>query len=139
MMYITHMLLVWQYFYLKLTIRDNGSSIWNHGTTINFGLSGIMVLLFHMVLLMIGAKIHYGTCIPYTPSVQDLRVGTYFKSKKMQIFQITGHRMVMVKRHLVVFGGFHDSFSGDNTKYFNDVGVFDTDNREWKKVEVKKF
>ena len=74
MMYITHMLLVWQYFYLKLTIRDNGSSIWNHGTTINFGLSGIMVLLFHMVLLMIGAKIHYGTCIPYTPSIQDLRV-----------------------------------------------------------------
>ena len=74
MMYITHMLLVWQYFHLKLTIRDNGSSIWNHGTTINFGLSGIMVLLFHMVLLMIGAKIHYGTCIPYTPSIQDLRV-----------------------------------------------------------------
>ena len=61
MMYITHMLLVWQYFYLKLTIRDNESSIWNHGTTINFGLSGIMVLLFHMVLLMIGAKIHNGT------------------------------------------------------------------------------
>ena len=74
MMYITHMLLVWQYFYLTLTSRDNGSSIWNHGTTINFGLSGIMVLLFHMVLLMIGAKIHYGTCIPYTPSIQDLRV-----------------------------------------------------------------
>ena len=79
MMYITHMLLVWQYFYLKLTIRDNGSSIWNHGTTINFGLSGIMVLLFHMVLLMIGAKIHYGTCIPYTPSIQDLRVGWHSK------------------------------------------------------------
>ena len=77
MMYITHMLLVWQYFYLKLTIRDNGSSIWNHGTTINFGLSGIMVLLFHMVLLMIGAKIHYGTCIPYTPSIQDLRVSSW--------------------------------------------------------------
>ena len=45
--------------------------------------------------------------------------------------------MVMVKRHLVLFGGFHDSFSGDHTKYFNDVGVFDTDTREWKKIEVK--
>ena len=45
--------------------------------------------------------------------------------------------MVMVKRHLVLFGGFHDSFSGDHTKYFSDVGVFDTDTREWKKIEVK--
>ena len=77
------MLLVWQYFHLKLTIRDNGSSIWNHGTTINFGLYGIMVLLFHMVLLMIGAKIHYGTCIPYTPSIQDLRVGHEKLKNKM--------------------------------------------------------
>ena len=84
-MYITHMLLVWQYFYLKLTIRDNGSSIWNHGTTINFGLSGIMVLLFHMVLLMIGAKIHYGTCIPYTPSIQDLRVSMLAHYRKRAI------------------------------------------------------
>jgi len=48
----------------------------------------------------------------------------------------SGHRMVMVKRHLVLFGGFHDSFSGDHTKYFNDVGVFDTDTREWKKIEI---
>ena len=47
--------------------------------------------------------------------------------------------MVMVKRHLVVFGGFHDSFSGENTKYFIDVGVFNTDNREWKKVEVPRW
>merc|ERR1712029_156110 len=48
----------------------------------------------------------------------------------------SGHRMVMVKRHLVIFGGFHDSFSGDKTKYFNDVAIFDTDTRQWKKVEV---
>ena len=97
MMYITHMLLVWQYFYLKLTIRDNGSSIWNHGTTINFGLSGIMVLLFHMVLLMIGAKIHYGTCIPYTPSIQDLRV----RGRP----EMRCHRLGGAKRRRKVIGG----------------------------------
>ena len=48
----------------------------------------------------------------------------------------TGHWVVMVKRHLVLFGGFLDSFSGDHTKYFNNVSVFDTDTRVWKKIEA---
>jgi len=48
----------------------------------------------------------------------------------------SGHRMVMVKRHLVVFGGFHDNLSSGESKYFNDVHVFDTDERKWKKVEI---
>ena len=47
----------------------------------------------------------------------------------------SGHRMVMAKKHLVVFGGFHDNGRGD-CKYFNDVYAFDLENFKWKKLEV---
>ena len=71
----------------------------------------------------------------------------HFASKRWEKIPITkesgsppsarsGHRMVMVKRHLVIFGGFHDSLSSGESKYFNDVHVFDTDERKWKKMEV---
>lgn len=46
----------------------------------------------------------------------------------------SGHRMVLCKQHLVVFGGFHDNLR--ESKYFNDVHAFDLSNREWKKLTI---
>lgn len=46
----------------------------------------------------------------------------------------SGHRMVLCRRHLVVFGGFHDNLR--DCKYFNDVHAFDLDAMRWKKLEV---
>ena len=46
----------------------------------------------------------------------------------------SGHRMVLLKRHLIVFGGFHDNLR--DCKYFNDVHAFDLDNREEKSFAV---
>ncbi|XP_034254187.1 kelch domain-containing protein 4 isoform X1 [Thrips palmi] len=44
----------------------------------------------------------------------------------------SGHRMVCVRKHLVVFGGFHDNLR--DCKYFNDVYAFDLENYTWKKI-----
>ncbi|KAE8750832.1 hypothetical protein FOCC_FOCC002260 [Frankliniella occidentalis] len=44
----------------------------------------------------------------------------------------SGHRMVCVKKHLIVFGGFHDNLR--DYKYFNDVYAFDLENYTWKKI-----
>jgi len=46
----------------------------------------------------------------------------------------SGHRMVLLKRHLVLFGGFHDNL--DKCTYFNDVHVFSLEERCWRKVET---
>ena len=40
--------------------------------------------------------------------------------------------MVSTKKHLVVFGGFHDNLR--DYKYFNDVYAFDLENYVWKKI-----
>jgi len=45
----------------------------------------------------------------------------------------SGHRMVVVKKWLVVFGGFHDNLNSP-PKYMNDVFTFDLENRAWKKL-----
>lgn len=45
----------------------------------------------------------------------------------------SGHRMVLYKNFLVMFGGFYDNNTGD-TKYFNDMYKFDLDNLQWKMV-----
>lgn len=45
----------------------------------------------------------------------------------------SGHRMVHVKKHLIVFGGFHDNLR--DCKYFNDAHAFDLEERKWKKME----
>jgi len=45
----------------------------------------------------------------------------------------SGHRMVLCKKNLVVFGGYHDN--GIDYKYFNDVHMFDLETRLWKKIE----
>lgn len=41
--------------------------------------------------------------------------------------------MVVSKKNLVVFGGYHDN--GVDYKYFNDVHMFNLENRTWKKIE----
>ena len=38
-------------------------------------------------------------------------------------------------QNLLIFGGFHDVLSGSTT-YFNDVHLFDTSDRKWKKLEI---
>ncbi|XP_024887164.1 kelch domain-containing protein 4 isoform X1 [Temnothorax curvispinosus] len=46
----------------------------------------------------------------------------------------SGHRMVHVKKQLIVFGGFHDNLRHD-CKYFNDVHIFDLETYMWRKIE----
>ncbi|XP_012215600.1 kelch domain-containing protein 4 [Linepithema humile] len=46
----------------------------------------------------------------------------------------SGHRMVHAKKQLIVFGGFHDNLRGDS-KYFNDVYIFDLEIYTWQKIE----
>ncbi|XP_076649056.1 kelch domain-containing protein 4 [Halictus rubicundus] len=46
----------------------------------------------------------------------------------------SGHRMVHVKRQLIVFGGFHDNLR--DYKYFNDVHVFHLETYTWQKIEL---
>ncbi|CAH1396329.1 unnamed protein product [Nezara viridula] len=45
----------------------------------------------------------------------------------------SGHRMVVVKRQIIVFGGYHDNLQ--DYKYFNDVHAFNLDSRTWKKLD----
>ncbi|KAJ8919748.1 hypothetical protein NQ315_006277 [Exocentrus adspersus] len=45
----------------------------------------------------------------------------------------SGHRMVLLKKQLIVFGGFHDNLR--DYKYFNDVYSFDTESYKWTKLE----
>jgi len=45
----------------------------------------------------------------------------------------SGHRMVCVKKQLIVFGGFRDNLR--DYKYFNDVYAFDLENYTWNKLE----
>lgn len=45
----------------------------------------------------------------------------------------SGHRMVVSKKNLVVFGGYHDN--GVDYKYFSDVHMFNLETRTWKKIE----
>ena len=47
----------------------------------------------------------------------------------------SGHRMVLSKKHLVLFGGFHDTLAGE-TKYFNDVHIYDTIERKWRPASI---
>ncbi|KAK9871490.1 hypothetical protein WA026_012862 [Henosepilachna vigintioctopunctata] len=44
----------------------------------------------------------------------------------------SGHRMILLKKKIFVFGGFHDNLR--QFKYFNDVFVFDLENYSWNKV-----
>lgn len=46
----------------------------------------------------------------------------------------SGHRMVHMKKHLIVFGGFHDNLR--DYKYFNDVHLFNLETYTWQKLDV---
>jgi len=46
----------------------------------------------------------------------------------------SGHRMVVFKRQIVVFGGFHDNVR--DYKYYNDVYAFNLDTWVWCKLEI---
>jgi len=41
--------------------------------------------------------------------------------------------MVLSKKHLIVFGGYNDN--GIDYKYYNDVHLFDLENRTWRKID----
>jgi len=45
----------------------------------------------------------------------------------------SGHRMLAYKQFLVLFGGFHDNLR--DSRYFNDLFLFDIDNYKWITVE----
>ncbi|KAL0115556.1 hypothetical protein PUN28_010819 [Cardiocondyla obscurior] len=47
----------------------------------------------------------------------------------------SGHRMVHVKKQLLVFGGFHDNLK-NSYKYFNDIHIFDLETYTWQKIET---
>ncbi|XP_029664882.1 kelch domain-containing protein 4 [Formica exsecta] len=46
----------------------------------------------------------------------------------------SGHRMLHIKKQLIVFGGFYDNLRHDY-KYFNDVHIFDLETYMWRKIE----
>uniref|UniRef100_A0A1L8DAQ5 Kelch domain-containing protein 4 n=1 Tax=Nyssomyia neivai TaxID=330878 RepID=A0A1L8DAQ5_9DIPT len=46
----------------------------------------------------------------------------------------SGHRMVLLKKRIFVFGGFHDN--NQSYKYFNDVHIFSLEDYTWTKVDV---
>lgn len=46
----------------------------------------------------------------------------------------SGHRMVYNKKHLFVFGGFHDNLR--EYKYFNDIYSFNTETYKWTKLDT---
>lgn len=46
----------------------------------------------------------------------------------------SGHRMVHIKKQLVIFGGFHDNLK--DYKYYNDVYIFDLETYMWHKIEL---
>eukprot|EP00095_Tigriopus_kingsejongensis_P008096 maker-scaffold590_size129399-snap-gene-0.28 protein:Tk08096 transcript:maker-scaffold590_size129399-snap-gene-0.28-mRNA-1 annotation:"kelch domain-containing protein 4" len=65
----------------------------------------------------------------------------HFASKRWEKISATGgpssrsgHRMVLCKKQLIIFGGFHDNLR--ECKYFNDVHAFDLENLKWNKLEV---
>ncbi|KAK1118624.1 hypothetical protein K0M31_014929 [Melipona bicolor] len=46
----------------------------------------------------------------------------------------SGHRMVHIKKQLIVFGGFHDNLR--DCKYFNDVYIFNLETYIWHKIQL---
>lgn len=46
----------------------------------------------------------------------------------------SGHRMALIKKQLIIFGGFHDNLR--DYKYYNDVHIFNLDTYTWHKIEM---
>ncbi len=49
----------------------------------------------------------------------------------------SGHRMVVWKGFIVIFGGFHDTFR--DCKYFNDLYLFNIAEERWDKIDVSNI
>ncbi|PRP84219.1 putative kelch repeat protein [Planoprotostelium fungivorum] len=49
----------------------------------------------------------------------------------------SGHRMVRYKNKMILFGGFYDTLT--ETKYFNDLFVYDLDTSKWTKSDFKSW
>ncbi|KAJ1607488.1 kelch repeat-containing protein [Cryptosporidium canis] len=49
----------------------------------------------------------------------------------------SGHRMVVWRHFFVVFGGFHDTIR--ETRYFNDIHIFDTKTLHWVRIDSSKY
>ncbi|CAA7395902.1 unnamed protein product [Spirodela intermedia] len=47
----------------------------------------------------------------------------------------SGHRMVLYKHKIIVFGGFYDTLR--EVRYFNDLHVFDLDQFKWQEIKPK--
>ncbi|GAB4860514.1 hypothetical protein Ancab_035673 [Ancistrocladus abbreviatus] len=47
----------------------------------------------------------------------------------------SGHRMVLYKRKIIVFGGFYDTLR--EVRYFNDLHVFDLDQFKWQEIKPR--
>lgn len=47
----------------------------------------------------------------------------------------SGHRMILHKKRIILFGGFHDN--NQSFLYHNDVWVFSMENYSWKKIETE--
>ena len=46
----------------------------------------------------------------------------------------SGHRMALWKNFIVLFGGFYDNYI--ETKYYDDLWIFDIQNGKWNKIEI---
>ncbi|KAK9108364.1 hypothetical protein Syun_024375 [Stephania yunnanensis] len=47
----------------------------------------------------------------------------------------SGHRMVLYKHKIIVFGGFYDTLR--EVRYFNDLHIFDLDQYKWQEIKPK--
>ncbi|KAF9602947.1 hypothetical protein IFM89_032829 [Coptis chinensis] len=47
----------------------------------------------------------------------------------------SGHRMVLYKHNIIVFGGFYDTLR--EVRYFNDLHVFDMDDFKWQEIKPR--
>ena len=69
----------------------------------------------------------------------DLKTNTWeeIKASGPSPSQRSGHRMIVWKGYIVVFGGFHDTFR--DCKYFNDLYLFNIAEERWDKIDVSQI
>ena len=49
----------------------------------------------------------------------------------------SGHRMIVWKGYIILFGGFHDTFR--DCKYFNDLYLFNIGEERWEKMDISQI
>lgn len=49
----------------------------------------------------------------------------------------SGHRMIVWKHYIVIFGGFHDTFR--DCKYFNDLYLFNISEEKWESIDLSNI